>query len=400
MRAFALLMALLSVPCSRGEAEAPSERPRARELGIQVGDLPTGEWNAITDVKGVRVGHATIVEGTSVRTGVTVILPHPGDVFQNKVRGAIAVGNGFGKLVGITQVRELGTIETPIALTNTLSTFEVAEALIRYTLSSPGNEGVRSVNPVVGECNDGWLNDIRGFHVTRRHVLDAIEGASSGPVEEGSVGAGTGTRCLGFKGGIGTSSRTVQVGDIEYTVGVLVQTNYGGRLTVSGVPVGSILERRGGPGGGRGAKEGRGLPGPGSFTEGRQADGGHGSCIIVTATDAPLSSRSLERLARRCFLGLSRTGSVMSHGSGDYAVAFTTAYKIAYQEANAVSDHEQLRDDRLTGLFAAVVDATEEAVYNSLFKAGTVTGVDGHTAESLPLEDVRAILSESGVIGR
>ncbi len=400
MRAFALLLALLSTSYSQGEAEAPSERPRARELGILVGDLLPGRWNAITDVKGVRVGHATIVEGTSVRTGVTVVLPHPGDVFQNKVRGAIAVGNGFGKLVGITQVRELGTIETPIALTNTLSTFEVAEALIRYTLSSPGNEGVRSVNPVVGECNDGWLNDIRGFHVTRRHVLDAIESASSGAVEEGSVGAGTGTRCLGFKGGIGTSSRMVKVGDIEYTVGVLVQTNYGGRLTVSGVPVGSILEKRGGSGGGRGPIEGRGSPGPDSSIEGRQADGGHGSCIIVTATDAPLSSRSLERLARRCFLGLSRTGSVMSHGSGDYAVAFTTAYKIAYQEAGAVSDHEQLRDDRLTGLFAAVVDATEEAVYNSLFKATTVTGVDGHTAGPLPLEEVRAILRESGVIGR
>jgi D-aminopeptidase len=387
------------VSCSSSACRgAARERPRARELGLRVGEFETGRWNAITDVGGVLVGHTTTVEGAGVRTGVTAILPHDGDVFQEKVRAAIAVGNGFGKLVGVTQVRELGLIETPIVLTNTLSTFTAATALIRRALTASGNEDVRSVNPVVGECNDGWLNDIRGFHVTERHVLGAIDGASSGPVAEGSVGAGTGTRCLGFKGGIGTSSRLVAMDGATYTLGVLVQTNYGGTLTMSGVPVGRILRERresnrdGGAGGGGDAG------GPGDAEGDRDAGGRGGSCMVVAATDAPLSSRELERLARRAFLGLARTGSIMSHGSGDYCVAFSTAYRISNRQKSPAARIELLRDDRMTPLFAALVDATEEAVYNSLLKAETVTGIDGHEAEALPIGEVESILREWGVL--
>jgi D-aminopeptidase len=375
--------------------DAARERPRARELGLRVGELEPGRWNAITDVGGVLVGQVTIVEGGRVRTGVTAIVPHEGDVFQEKVRAAIAVGNGFGKLVGVTQVRELGEIETPIVLTNTLSTFTAATALIKRALNAPGNEGVRSVNPVVGECNDGYLNDIRGFHVTEGHVLDAIDAASSGPVDEGSVGAGTGTRCLGFKGGIGTSSRLVGIDGATYTVGVLVQTNYGGTLTMCGVPVGRILgERRGSKGAG-----GDGGGGAGGAQR-RGGAGGHGgSCMIVVATDAPLSARELGRLARRAFLGLARTGSVMSHGSGDYCIAFSIANRIASRAESPVAEVELLRDDRMTALFTASVDATEEAVYNSLLGAESVTGIDGHHAEGLPIDEVESILRERGVLG-
>ena len=369
-----LSIAVVAACASPRAAEASEARPRAGELGLRIGEFTPGKWNAITDVEGVLVGHATIMEGTGVRTGVTVVLPHPGDIFQEKVPAAIAVGNGFGKLVGITQVRELGVIETPIALTNTLSAFTAATALVRHTLSAPGNEEVRSVNPVVGECNDGWLNDIRGFHVTEKDVLDAIKVASTGPVDEGSVGAGTGTQCLGFKGGIGTSSRLVKLGEITYTVGVLVQTNYGGSLVMAGVPVGSILR------------------------ENEERAGEGGSCMVVVATDAPLSSRALERLARRSFLGLARTGSVMSHGSGDYAIALSTAYRISDDEEDPVFELELLRDDRLTALFAALVDATEEAVYNSILKAVTVAGRDGHEVEALPIGRVESILRDRGVL--
>jgi D-aminopeptidase len=347
---------------------------RARDLGIQVGSLEPGPLNAITDVKGVAVGHKTIWQGEDVRTGVTVIVPQPGNVFQNKLPAAIVVGNGFGKLVGLTQVKELGVIETPIALTNTLSVFTAATAVIKHTLGQAGNEDVRSVNPVAGECNDGWLNDIRGFHVAEKDVLEAIESAKAGPVEEGSVGAGTGTMCLGFKGGIGTSSRLVEIAGRSYTVGVLVQTNYGGSLRMAGVPVGELL--------GAGASKG----------------GSHGSCMIVLATDAPLSSRSLGRLAGRTFLGLARTGSVMSHGSGDYAIAFSTAYTIPYEDQEATFAVDLLRDDRMTALFAAAVDAAEEAVYNSLLTARSVTGRDGHTAQRLPVEPTERLLRDRGVL--
>lgn len=369
-----LCICLLVIFASAVAAEPPAERPRAEDLGLSIGSFATGKWNAITDVEGVKVGHVTITEGSHARTGVTAVLPHDGDLFQEKVRAAIAVGNGFGKLIGLTQVRELGLIETPIVLTNTLSVFTAATALVKHTLDSPGNEDVRSVNPVAGECNDGWLNEIRGFHVTERHVLDAINGASGGVVDEGCVGAGTGTRCLGFKGGIGTSSRLVPAGDITYTVGVLVQTNFGGSLRLDGVPIGSILKER------------------------KEAGAGEGSCMIVVATDAPLSSRALERLARRTFLGLARTGSVMSHGSGDYAIAFTTACRIPLRGSALEPELGLLRDDRLTPLFTAVVDATEEAVYNSLLKATSTTGRQGHRAEALPVDEVERILRERGAI--
>jgi D-aminopeptidase len=367
--AAALSFMILFTGCERASREGTG----AVDLPPAVGSFEPGRWNAITDVAGVRVGHATLKRGDDVRTGVTVVVPHGGNIFQSKVPGAIAVGNGFGKLIGLTQVDELGVIETPIALTNTLSVFDAAKALIKYTLNLPGNDDVRSVNPVVGECNDGWLNDIRGFHVIEGDVLTALESAASGPVEEGSVGAGTGTRCLGYKGGIGTSSRVVDVDEESYTVGVLVQTNFGGSLVMAGIPVGKILKRG----------EGAGEPG--------------GSCMIVVATDAPLSSRSLKRLARRTFLGLARTGSVMSHGSGDYAIAFSTAYTIPYEGPEPVLPVELMSDDRLTPLFAAVIDATEEAVYDSLLRAETVTGRDGHTAEEIPIDDLERILRDEGV---
>jgi len=356
-----------------GCERASHEKTGAVDLPPAVGSFEPGRWNAITDVEGVRVGHTTLKRGEDVRTGVTVVVPHGGNVFQSKVPAAIAVGNGFGKLIGLTQVEELGVIETPIALTNTLSVFDAAKALIKYTLNLPGNDDVRSVNPVVGECNDGWLNDIRGFHVIEGDVLAALESAVPGPVDEGSVGAGTGTRCLGYKGGIGTSSRVVDINEESYTVGVLVQTNFGGSLVMAGIPVGKILKR------GEGAAE------------------SGGSCMIVVATDAPLSSRSLKRLARRTFLGLARTGSIMSHGSGDYAIAFSTAYTIPYEGAEPALPVRLLLDDGLTPLFAAVIDATEEAVYNSLLRAETVTGRDGHTAEAVPIEEVERILRENGV---
>ncbi len=373
-----LTIAALSTFAGLSGPEPRPERPRAREMGLVIGRFSPGKWNAITDVGGVKVGHETIIEGSGIRTGVTAILPHDGDLFQQKVCGAIAVGNGFGKLLGITQVRELGLIETPIALTNTLGIFTAATALVRRALNAPGNEKVLSVNPVAGECNDGWLNDIRGLHVTEKHVMSAVAAASAGPVEEGSVGAGTGTRCLGFKGGIGTSSRLVRVDERTYTVGVLVQTNFGGSLVMAGVPVGSILgeaAETGGPGG-----------------------GGGGSCMIVVATDAPLSARALERLARRSFLGLARTGSIMSHGSGDYAIAFSTAHRIEHGAEDPAGEFTLLRDDRMSVLFAAVVDATEEAVYNSLLKAATITGREGHRSRALPLEEVKALLRERGAL--
>lgn len=376
--AFAVAAAQAASTTTATAADAPGHsevRPRAGEIGLVIGDFETGRLNAITDVSGVLVGSVTVVEGSDVRTGVTAVLPHGGNLFQQKVRAAVAVGNGFGKLIGLTQIEELGQIETPIVLTNTLSVFTAADAIVKYTLALPDNEDVRSVNPVAGECNDGWLNDIRGFHVTPERVLDAIAGAKNGEVAEGAVGAGAGTVCMGFKGGIGTSSRLVPVDDVVYTVGVLVQTNYGGSLRMGGVPVGRTLEEKSASEGGRG-----------------------GSCMIVLATDAPLPSRSLERLARRTFLGLARTGSIMSHGSGDYAIAFSTAYTIPHEVAGAQEKVSLLRDDRLTPLFAATVDATEEAVYNSLLKASTVTGRDGHGAEAVPILEIKRLLGERGAL--
>lgn len=369
------LMAVLLV------AAAPAgraERPRARDLGIAPGVFPPGELDAITDVAGVAVGHVTLVEGDRVRTGVTAIIPHPGNVFQEKVAGGVFVGNAFGKLAGSTQVEELGTIETPIVLTNTLSVGTAVEAVVRDTIGRPGNEDVRSVNALVGETNDGGLNDIRGGHVRREDVVAAIRGAAPGPVAEGAVGAGTGTRCFGWKGGIGTASRKLPAPYGGWTLGVLVQTNFGGVLTIDGAPVGRELGRyEFQPSGGNGGS-------------------GGGSCMIVVATDAPLSPRDLKRLAARAVFGLARTGSAYSHGSGDFAIAFSTASeaRVRFGES-APRARLLLPSDAVSPLFEAALEATEEAVYNSMLKATTVTG-NGETAEAIPIDRVVEILKRYG----
>lgn len=356
-------------------------RPRARDLGITPGVFSPGPLNAITDVDGVRVGHATIVEGGAVRTGVTAVVPHPGNVFQEKVAGAVFVGNAFGKLAGSTQVAELGTIETPIVLTNTLSVGAAIDAVVRYTLAQPGNEQVRSVNALVGETNDGSLNDIRGLHVTTEHVLSAIRGAKPGPVEEGSVGAGTGTICYGWKGGIGTSSRKLSSG---YMVGVLAQTNFGGNLTMAGVPIYKTLQP---------PRERAAVASPSAPSAAGEASA-DGSCMLIVATDAPLDARDLRRLAARAVFGLGRTGSSYSNGSGDFAVAFTTAAEMRtrFGAAEPVA-RRVLPPDAASPLFEAALEATEEAVYNSLLRATTVRSSVG-TAEAIPIDRVRALLKE------
>ncbi|MFQ6093887.1 MAG: P1 family peptidase [bacterium] len=361
-------------------AQERGTRPRARDVGIEVGILSPGSENAITDVAGVRVGHTTLRQGNAVRTGVTAILPHGGNIFQEKVPAAVYVGNGFGKAVGFTQIEELGEIETPIVLTNTLSVPTAAEAVIDYVLDLPGNEAVRSVNPVVGETNDGWLNDIRGRHVKKSHVIEAIQEAHSGAVEEGSVGAGTGTRCLGFKGGIGTSSRLLPQSKGGYTVGVLVQTNFGGLLRINGAPVGRELGQ--------------------FYMSGDMPYGRDGSCMIVVATDAPLDSRNLNRLAKRAMFGLARTGSFSSNGSGDYVIAFSTHRSVRrpYEPRKMGRQVELLYNTSMSPLFLAVVEATEEAVYNSMLKATTVTGSNGHTIEAIPIDKVLEICAKYRVL--
>lgn len=359
-------------------AEERSKRMRARELGIEVGVMETGTWNAITDVPGVYVGHQTIIRDDHVRTGVTAILPHEGNLFREKVPAAIYVGNGFGKLAGFTQAEELGNIETPIVLTNTLSVGTAMTALITYTLRHPGNEDVFSVNAVVGETNDGYLNDIRGLHVTEEDVWEAIKGATSGPVEEGSVGAGTGTTAFGFKGGIGTASRRVSKEEGGYyTVGVLVQSNYGGTLDINGAPVGRELRQ---------PKQGKEAP-----------KEGDGSCMIVVATDAPLSSRNLKRLAKRALHGLARTGSCMSNGSGEYVIAFSTAYRIPHN-ATLLSVPALVPNDMMDPLFCGVVEATQEAVYNSMFMATTMEGQKGRVVRAIPLDEVVRICEQYKVL--
>lgn len=380
--------------------EPKSTRPRARDVGLTVGVLPPGPHNAITDVPGVRVGHATLIRGDNVRTGVTAVLPHPGNLFREKVPGAVFVGNGFGKLMGSTQVNELGEIETPILLTSTLNVPRVADALLDYMLALPGNEEVRSINPLVAETNDGFLNDIRGRHVGRDEVLSALKNAKEGPVEEGSVGAGTGTVAFGFKGGIGTSSRRLPERLGGYTVGVLVQANFGGVLTIGGAPVGRELGRWY-------LKEELERPAKGR----RQAEGpadasdtADGSVIVVIATDAPLDARNLTRLAARSTHGLARTGSAASNGSGDYAIAFATAADVRIRtptrpaERTAPRAVKVLPNDALSPLFLAVIEATEEAVYNALFRATTVTG-RGRTVEALPLDRTLEILRKHGALG-
>jgi len=377
-----LCLKMQAVDDSTSGLTQSSQRPRAREIGITIGVLPPGPLNAITDVAGVRVGHQTIIEGETIRTGVTAVLPHPGNVFQEKVPAAVVVGNGFGKLVGSTQVEELGTLETPIVLTNTLSAFAAADALVAYTLNLEGNEDVASVNPVVGETNDAYLNDIRAQGVRREDVLAALSAADGGPVTEGSVGAGTGTRCLGWKGGIGTASRRLPQSRGGYTVGVLGQTNFGGILTVSGAPVGRAL--------GRYYLQ--------DVAEGREPEGG--SCVLVVATDAPLEARQLKRLAKRALLGLGAVGSPMTHGSGDYVIAFSTAetVRMPHRLADRTQARTVLRDEGLSPLFQATREAAEEAILNSLLKATTVTGFRGHRCEAIPVDRLIEICRRFGVI--
>lgn len=355
-------------------SQTNAQENRIRSLGIEVGVLKPGKYNAITDVPGVRVGHTTLVEDQHIRTGVTAILPHSGNIFQEKVPAAIYIGNGFGKLAGYTQVKELGNIETPIVLTNTLSVPVAMKAVITHTLEQPGNEEVRSVNAVVGETNDGWLNDIRGMHLTQAHVLSAIESAKSGPVAEGGVGAGTGTICFGFKGGIGTSSRVLPELGKGYTVGVLVQSNFGGVLKIAGVPIGKEMNRY-------------------PYASKNEADG---SIMIVIMTDAPLDSRNLGRLAKRAMLGLGRTGGIASNGSGDYIIAVSTAKenRIPYTTESSLLEGQFLSNSEITPLFLATIEATEEAILNSLFTAKSMEGRDGNKAEALPRETVMELLKD------
>ena len=353
-------------------------RPRARDLRIRIGVNEPGPLDAITDVAGVEVGQTTIIQGDDVRTGVTAILPHVGNMFQEKVAGAVYVFNAFGKLVGSTQVNELGQIETPILLTNTLSVWDAAAAMTDWMLGLPGNEKVMSINPVVGETNDGWLNDIRGRHVKAEDVVKALESARGGPVEEGTVGAGTGTVAFGWKGGIGTSSRKLGEDAGGYTVGVLVQTNFGGHLTIAGVPAYRALQ-----------------PPRLAAVRREKRNEADGSCMMVVATDAPLDARQLMRLAKRATFGLARSGSSGSNGSGDFVIAFSTTTKIAAGPQASV-ETTVISEDALAPLFEAVIEATEEAIDNSLLRAKTVKGRDGHVIEALPIERLKDILKNSG----
>jgi D-aminopeptidase len=380
----AAIVVMLMITATAAQDRTPNARPRCSDLGLKVGILPSGPLNAITDVAGVEVGHMTIIRGGDVRTGVTAILPHPGNPFREKVPGAVFVGNAFGKLAGSTQVNELGEIETPILLTSTLSVPRVADGLIDYMLALPGNDDVESINPLVGETNDGYLNDIRGRHITREDVFAAIKNAKGGAVEEGSVGAGTGTVAFGFKGGIGTSSRRLPPKLGGYTVGVLVQTNFGGVLTMAGAPVGRELGR---------------YYLRDELDGGSATNRGNGSVMVVIATDAPVDARNLKRMAARAMLGLGRTGASGSNGSGDFVIAFSSAPQVRMHSEDKASlrNVELLSNDAMSPLFLAVIEATEEAVYNSLLRATTITG-RGHTVEALPLEKTTEILRKYGAI--
>ena len=366
---------LIAVAMVLGVATLVAQQHKTlREWGFPTGIFQTGTYNAITDVPGVTVGHVTLIEGDSVRTGVTAIVPHQGNIFRQKVPAAIYVGNGFGKLAGVTQVRELGNIETPVILTNTLSVAAGIEGVTRYTLMQPGNEGVGSVNAVVGETNDGRLNDIRGMHVTPQMVIDAINNSHSGPVEQGCVGAGTGTICFGFKGGIGTSSRVLPESLGGYTVGVLVQTNYGGILEIDGVQVGQRLHKH-------------------DFIDHvRKSENVDGSCMMVVITDAPLDSRNLERVAKRAMMGMAKTGGIASNGSGDYVIAMSVAPE------NLISDKAKkitatvLANSEMSSIFAATIEATAEALWNSLFMANEMMGRGGYHVDALPVEQVLEML--------
>ncbi len=345
-----------------------------REWGFPTGIFETGQYNAITDVPGVTVGHVTLIEGDSIRTGVTAIVPHQGNIFRQKVPAAIYVGNGFGKLAGVTQVRELGNIETPVILTNTLSVAAGMEGAIRYTLMQPGNERENSVNTIVGETNDGRLNDIRGMHIKPQMVIDAINKAHGGPVEQGCVGAGTGTICFGFKGGIGTSSRVLPESLGGYTIGVLVQTNYGGILEIDGVQVGQKLHKHD------------------FINHVRKSENVDGSCMMVVITDAPLDSRNLERVAKRAMMGMAKTGGIASNGSGDYVIALSVAPGNLIDSKAKTITQTMLANSEMSSIFAATIEATAEALWNSLFMADSMTGKGGYHVDALPVEQVLEML--------
>ncbi len=351
-------------------------KKRLRDYEIKPGVMDTGKNNAITDVKGVKVGHFTLLKGDTVRTGVTAIIQHDGNIFRKKVPAAMYIGNGFGKMTGYSQVEELGNIETPIILTNTLSVPVAADALIDYTLSIEENKSVGSVNPIVGETNDGGLNDIRGRHIRKNHVLEALRLATGGKVMEGNVGAGTGTRCFGYKGGIGTSSRVLPDKDGAYTVGVIVQTNFSGFLTIDGVPIGEKLKK--------------------SNNINPIDQSPDGSCMIVICTDAPLDARNLKRLSKRAMFGLAKTGGIASNGSGDYVIAFSTAKEniVDYRSSTIYYEPKLIRNNRMTALFTAAIEATEEAIINSLFAAETVTNQRGRKVEALPIDRVIEIMKK------
>ncbi len=356
-----------------------TDRPRLHDLGIRIGKLDPGPLNSISDVAGVRVGHATIVEGDDVRTGVTAIVPHAGNLFHQKVRAGVFVANAFGKAAGLFQVKELGTIETPIILTNTLNVGTAIQAVTKWTMDQPGNESVRSVNSVVGETNDGFLNDIRGQHVTEQPVWEAIENARRGAVDEGSVGAGTGTMALGFKGGIGTASRKLNAEQGGYTVGALVQTNFGGSLLISGVPVGERI---------RELSANKQSFAPVNPTE------EFGSIMIILATDAPLSDRNLNRLAFRAVGGLARTGASLSNGSGDFVIAFSTANLVEDTPKVAVGQTTELHNNFMSLLFQAAMESVEEAILNSLLKATTVKGFEDHTGRAIPVDQLLKVIEQ------
>jgi D-aminopeptidase len=366
------------------QAAAQQSRPRARDIGLVVGILEPGQANAITDVIGVRVGQVTVIEGDSVRTGVTAIIPHPGNLFRERVPAALHVGNGFGKILGVTQLRELGELETPVVLTCTLCVWKAADAMVDWMLRQPGMQSVASINPVVGETNDGTLNAIRSRPITPEHVVRALESAATGPVAEGSVGAGTGTVAFGWKGGIGTSSRRLPPALGGYTVGVLVQSNFGGVLTMNGAPVGRELGRY-------------------SFqreleqTAEVNRDSGDGSIMIVVATDAPLDSRNLDRLAARAMVGVGRTGSSFSNGSGDYVIAFSTSPEVRRAGDSTTHTGRTLSNNAMSPLFQAAAEATEEAIYNSILRATTVTG-NGRTIVALPVDRTIEILKKYRVL--
>lgn len=374
-----LLVSICLLTLCVGVVAQENGRGRIRDFGIEPGIFKPGEYNAITDVPGVKVGQVTLIEGEDVRTGVTAIVPHEGNVFRKKCPAAVYVGNGFGKLAGVTQIRELGNIETPIVLTNTLSVAQGIEGVLNYSLNVKGNENVRSVNAVVGETNDGQLNDIRGRHVTADHVVKAILSAKSGPVEEGCVGAGTGTVCFGWKGGIGTSSRVLPKDLGGYTVGVLVQTNYGGILEIDGAPVGRRL-------------------GQYSFKKSVENPdyqlNPDGSCMMVVFTDAPLDARNLERMAKRAMMGLAKTGGIASNGSGDYVIAVSVAPENLIDESTDKYYPTLLHNDAMSPLFEATIEATAEALWNSLFMATDMTGRNGLTVEALPIPSVLEVLNK------